>query len=247
MAPPAFGRDVVQKRFEGRLYLVLGRADAPSVLLLHELAGIDEHLLSWARRLGTRFRVVVPALLDPDGDAGALATLRAICISREIHFFAAGRTSPIVDWLRRLVAHDVPGRYGVIGMCMTGGFALAVAVDERVSAAVVAQPALPVSTRHLRWIPGDGHRVADLGLDRADLERLRDRADLRVRAFRFRDDAVSPPERLRTAHDLLGDRIQTRELTEPSPTNHSTLTTDEAAPAAVEEVMDFLVARLAPP
>jgi len=47
-------------------------------------------------------------------------------------------------------------RVGVVGMCFTGGFALATAVDESVSAAVMSQPSVP--------FPIGRERRADLGL-----------------------------------------------------------------------------------
>jgi dienelactone hydrolase len=70
-----------------------------------------------------------------------------LCISREIFLFAKGRSSPIVEWLKPLCrdAHDECGGkgVGVIGMCLTGGFALSMAVDPAVQAPVLAQPGLP--------------------------------------------------------------------------------------------------------
>ena len=62
-----------------------------------------------------------------------LARLIGLCVSREISLFARGRSSPIVDWLKPLCrkAHQEWGGrgVGVIGMCLTGGFALSMAVD----------------------------------------------------------------------------------------------------------------------
>ena len=73
-------------------------------------------------------------------------TLR-VCVSREFTVFALHKSSPVVNWLRRLAAqaHAECGGPGVgaVGMCFTGGFALAMAVDERVLAPVLSQPALP--------------------------------------------------------------------------------------------------------
>lgn len=83
-----------------------------------------------------------------------LGTAARLCVRRELFALAMNRTSPAVDWLRGLAGCVVSpdGRqYGVIGMCMTGGFALALAVDQRVTAAVVAQPALALA--RLRCIP----------------------------------------------------------------------------------------------
>jgi dienelactone hydrolase len=60
-------------------------------------------------------------------------------VSREFTLLAANKSSAVTDWLRALarLAHEECGGPGVgaIGMCLTGGFAL--------SMALVAQPGLP--------------------------------------------------------------------------------------------------------
>jgi hypothetical protein len=54
---------------------------------------------------------------------------------------------------------------GAIGMCFTGGFALAMAMEASVLAPVVSQPALPA--------PLGARKRAAVGLDDADLRRSR--------------------------------------------------------------------------
>jgi dienelactone hydrolase len=59
-----------------------------------------------------------------------------------------GRTSPVTVWLRALARHEHercggPG-VGVVGMCLTGGFALAMMVDDTVVAPVLSQPVAAV-------------------------------------------------------------------------------------------------------
>jgi len=70
-----------------------------------------------------------------------------LCVSREFTLFAADRSSPVVDWLKPLAgqAHrECGGRgVGVIGLCLTGGFALSMAVDPAVMAPVIGEPGLP--------------------------------------------------------------------------------------------------------
>jgi dienelactone hydrolase len=76
-------------------------------------------------------------------------SLIALCKRREFDVWAADRSSPIVDWLRALArqAHEECGGRGVgaIGMCFTGGFALAMMTEPAVTAAVLSQPSLPIS------------------------------------------------------------------------------------------------------
>ena len=66
------------------------------------------------------------------------------------HALALGAERPFSRWLRALAA-DLAARtpgpgVGVIGMCFTGGFALAAAVDDSVLASVLSQPSLPFPT-----------------------------------------------------------------------------------------------------
>ena len=130
-----------------------------------------------------------------------------LCVRREVETLRTGRDSKAVPWLRRLLTDVVrDGRpCGVVGMCMTGGFALALAVDPAVRAAVVAQPAVPLYQLGTRVpLPGKERRKADLGLSPATQDMLRSRlrddpACLRARGYRFSADPLSPAERLQSA------------------------------------------------
>ena len=70
-----------------------------------------------------------------------------VCISKEFSTWALNRTSPVITWLRAL-ARDLhaqaggPG-VGAVGMCFSGGFALAMAVDDEMLAPVLSQPSMP--------------------------------------------------------------------------------------------------------
>jgi hypothetical protein len=130
---------------------------------------------------------------------------------------------------------------------MTGGFALALAVNPSVKAAVVAQPAVPVG--NLKRLPLPGRARSDLGLTeevKAGLAaRVADEGCLRVRGYRFEQDLFSPREKLETAQSLLGDTVmKVVPLKEPNPEKHSTLTGDFKNDRAVDEVIAFLQERL---
>ena len=136
-------------------------------------------------------------------------------------------------------------------MCFTGGFALAVAVEPDVLAAVLSQPALPA--------PLSARRRAALALDDADLARVKDRArhDLRVLGLRFTGDRGCPAERFATLRRELGESFESIEI-DSSPGNahgiseraHSVLTVDlvdePAHPtrAALDRTIAFLGERL---
>lgn len=244
-------------RHRHRYYVLDAHDGRPSVLLMHEFPGISQDLVKLAKDLSQEFRVVVPSIVGRDGDPSALGTLARLCIRREIVALRAGRTSPAVPWLRSLLDKVVAsgeGRpCGVIGMCMTGGFALALAIDTRVRAAVVAQPALPISgTSWFQRLPGLERLAADMGLSAQDRTALcsRVKADpdgLRVRGYRFDNDWMSPKQKLDTARDLLGDNAMcVTPLPDPVGPGHahSTLTGSTRNTAAIAQVKDFLRNRL---
>ena len=91
----------------------------------------------------------VPALAvrtgRPPASTGAvLRSILQVCITREFAILA-DRTSPVVTWLRALAANahrecGGPG-VGAIGMCLTGGFALAMAVEPAVLAPILSRRA----------------------------------------------------------------------------------------------------------
>ncbi len=86
-----------------------------------------------------------------------------------------------------------------IGMCLTGGFALAMAVEPAVLAPVVSQPGLPA--------PVTARKRAALGLDTADLAQVkaRTRRGLCVLGLRFSADRGCPAERFQRLRRELGD------------------------------------------
>ena len=118
-----------------------------------------------------------------------MRSIGLICVNREFVKLRAGVTSPVTEWLRSL-AHSLhaelggPG-VGALGMCLTGGFALAMMVDESVAAPVVAQPSLPAAFGAVR--------KADLGLSPTDLATVRRRVaeGCPVLGVRYRGDPAT--------------------------------------------------------
>ncbi|WP_439592824.1 dienelactone hydrolase family protein [Microbacterium sp.] len=212
-----------------------GVESPPSVLLMHELWGINPDLLEFAEALAEDFRVVVPSIVGRDGSPTMVDTLTQICIRREVHLFARDGVSRAVPWLRRFATAHVGrgGRYGVVGMCFSGNFALALAVDPDVAAAVVAQPAVPF--------------FAGLGLSDDDRRALGAREKLCVQAYRFDGDLLSREKTVALAEELLGDRrMDVRRLPKPAMMAHSTLTGEHRSTESVARVRAFLRERLTP-
>jgi dienelactone hydrolase len=213
-------------------------------VVLHESPGLTPEVVAFGDDLvAAGFSVALPHLFGPagveprPGEAGAVVA--RLCVSREFALLAAGRTTPLAGWLRSLARslHESAGGpgVGVVGMCVTGGFALAMMVDPVVVAPVLAQPATP--------LPLGRRRAADLGLAACDVQRVVDRveAGCPVLGVRYRSD-WSTGTRFETLRRLLGDGFIAVELDGPG---HATLTA-ERHPEAVAAVRAFLTSRLAP-
>ncbi len=192
----------------------------PVVVVLTEMPGITPEVAAFARRLvADGFSVTLPDLF---GEAGRPFSNRYVigsmikgCVSKEFVAFARNTTSPITSWLRALVAdaHERAGGeaasngVGVIGMCFTGGFALALTVDPLVRVPVMSQPSLPIG-------PGAASR-RDLGLDPSDLAIARRRVadeDLCVIGLRFTGDGLVPAARFERLREEFGDRFVAVEI-----------------------------------
>jgi len=119
------------------------------VVIIQELPGIGPETISLANTFVEQgFRVVLPHLFGPLGRiAIATNTVRVFCMRREFTLFTSNRSSPIVDWLkalcRNLRSEQGASAVGVIGMCLTGNFALAMMMEPSLLAPVLSQPSLP--------------------------------------------------------------------------------------------------------
>lgn len=255
--------------YRGETRRVYSLGTGPAVLVISEMPGISPAVADLARRIAARgATAVMPSLFGVDGrDPGPanlgmvgaatnmLGTMARACISREFAVLATGKTSPIADWLRELAAdeHERCGGAGVgaVGMCFTGGFALAMATDERLLAPVLAQPSLPFATT-----PGRA-RTIDINDKDLDVVKARCARGLRVMGLRFEGDRMSPRSRFAFLSEQLGDAFLGIELPDdaanpesPLPTPHSPLTQDlvdqpgEPTYEALQQVLDFFTDRL---
>lgn len=229
---------------DGRTYDTYRRGVGPGVIVIHEIPGMTPEVIGFAQEVvDAGFTVVMPHLF---GDPGRPFSARYIasvaprlCVRKEFTTFATGATSPIAGWLRSLSRslHEElggPGT-GVVGMCFTGGFALAMMVDDSVAAPVLAQPSLP--------FPVGARRAADLGLSPADLSAVKARAaaGCAVLGLRYADDKATGT-RFATLERELGSAFTAIEF--PG-SKHSTLTADRQQ-EGVDKVLDFLRDRLTP-
>ena len=256
-------------RFERGTFQTLGstrtvyrQGHGPAVLVLSEMPGITPTVAAFAQRVVDRgFRVVVPHLFGTDGAPPSNKAYRKtgleVCISREFTLFATGKHSKITEWLTNLARHEHEQNgghgVGVIGMCFTGGFALAMMVDPVVVAPVLSQPSLPVGLR------ASSPAKRDLGISPAERAAVQARAAAGqcVLGLRFSEDPLVPAQRFQALRDLLGENFIGVEIDSSEkntwgygPKAHSVLTedlgTNEASPThrALEQVLAFCEDRL---
>ena len=245
---------------DGFSHDVYRKGSGPAVLVIAERPGNSPTLLGFADRLvALGCTAVLPDLFGTAGrdplEKGlgtrlyALGTMARACVSKEFTVFATGQSSPAVSFLRALAAKEHarcggPG-VGVVSMCFTGGFALAMAVDPIVLAPVLSQPSLPFgpTARHK-------HNIDTSPADLAVVAARCANDGLRVIGLRFKGDPLVPGERFAFLRDQLGDGFVGVELEQsdghpdgPLPRHHSVLTTDlidepgEPTRAALDRVL----------
>lgn len=220
------------------------KGSGPGVIIIHEVPGITPKVIAFAEEVVAHgFTVVMPSLFGrPEAESKVSQSLRSIariCVSREFSMFALGRTSPVAEWLRSL-ARELHGQLGgpgvgAIGMCLTGGFALAMLADAPIAAPVLAQPAAPA--------PIGRARRADLGISRSDLDAVKAKvADgCQVLGLRYdHDPAVGA--RFETLRRELGDNFIAVEF--PG-RKHATLT-EHRQQDGVDRVLAFFEDKLKP-
>jgi dienelactone hydrolase len=219
------------------------KGSGPGVIVIHEIPGLTPTVIGLGQELvDAGYTVVMPHLFGtPEAPMSALNVARVlprVCVSREFTTMATGRTSPVAGWLRRLARslHAEPGGPGVgaLGMCFTGGFALAMMVDPAVAAPVLAQPSLP--------FPVGKRRAADVNLSPGDLAAVKERAaaGCQVLGLRYAEDAAVGT-RFDTLSRELGDAFLRVDL---EGKGHSTLT-EHRSQEAVDRVLAFFGDKLA--
>ena len=109
---------------------VYRKGSGPGVIIIHEMPGLHPEVVRFADRVvDAGMTAYLPSLFGEPGREvsngyAAREMFKGICVRREFITWSAGRTSPIVDWLRALArkAQEECGGKGVgaVGMCFTG-------------------------------------------------------------------------------------------------------------------------------
>lgn len=244
----------------GITHEVFTRGAGPGVVLLPEVPGMTPQVMGLAGHLvDAGFTVAVPSLFGEPGrefsPGYVLRTIGKLCITREFAAFARRAERPVAEYVRALARHlheQVGGRgVGVIGMCFSGGFALAAAVEPAVLAPVASQPSVPFPL-------GAGKR--DLGMSERERAVVADRVQnegLCLLGLRFSEDMGCPGDRFQALAAAFGPGWRAIPI-DSSPGNpagigkreHSVLTSADVdkpghpTHAARDEVVTFLRERL---
>ena len=202
---------------------VYRRGHGAPVVIIQELPGIGPETLRLADEFVARgFEVVLPHLFGPlerTSTGGNL--MRVFCMRREFHLFASHGSSPIVDWLRALCrATRAQGQHrgvGVIGMCLTGNFAISLMGDDSVLAAVSSQPSMPLM------------KASELHMSADDIDTVRQHIERTapMHTYRFAGDPLCNAAKFQAIDQAFNNDGTTRIVTHTLPgKGHSVLTLD---------------------
>lgn len=237
------GYTETSETFDGITKQVFRTGTGPGVVVIHEIPGITPAVAELGRRVAAiGCTAVLPSLLGTPGRPMSgpyvASSMAKLCVSKEFTTWATGRTSSVTTWLRALAraVHEQCGGPGVgaVGMCATGGFALAMMVDETVVAPVLSQPSLPFAVTK--------RQKADLGLSPPDLERVKQRVaeGVCVLGLRYEDDPAVPDARFARLERELGDGFVCVEY----PGRKHSVLTEHLQESGVERVLDLFRERL---
>ncbi len=228
--------------FDGTTHPTYRKGSGPGVVVVHEIPGLTDAVAAFGDEVvAAGFTVVMPVLFGevggPSTTSKVVSVLPRICVSREFTKLATGETTPVAGWLRSLARtlHDELGGPGVgaLGMCFTGGYALAMMVDDAVVAPVLCQPSAPFAIGR--------RRAADLNLSPRDLDVVKRRAaaGCAVLGLRYRSDKAVGT-RFDTLREELGDSFLALEF---EGRGHATVT-EHRQQEGVDRVLAFFRERL---
>lgn len=194
---------------DGKSRRVFRRGEGPGVLIMHELPGMTRQCLEFGNRVAGRgFTVYLPLMFGQPGEQASLRNLLTLCVSREFRLLARNAHSPITDWMRALCRriHEERGGRGIgaVGMCLTGGFAISMMLEESVLAPVASQASLPLFSL-------TRERKRSLGISDEELNGAsgRSRAEqVPLLGLRFSRDSFCPRERFEALEESFGEQFE---------------------------------------
>ena len=239
--------DYTQKTctYFGNRRTIFQRGTGPHVVILPEVPGLHEQVFALGDRLVQNgFTVHLLSLFGKDGEPfryrDAPSCLLRACIRKEFAVFAQHRSSPIANWVRSYCSSIYQRNQqgiGLIGMCLTGNFALSMLAEPWMLAPVLCQPSLPLFPPKALHVDPN----------------IMERSSQNILAMRFSHDLLCPRQRFTALKKNLGKRVTLIEIDSSlgNPNNippiaHSVLTKDfvdqEGHPTqeALEQTIQFL-------
>lgn len=217
------------------------------IVIVQELPGIGKETLRLADKfVAEGFQVILPHLFGPLEQISVAGNLfRVFCMRKEFHLFESNKSSPIVDWLKALCRkvkqeNGVKG-VGVIGMCLTGNFAISLMGDAAVLAAVSSQPSMPILKQKALHISAEEIAEIKENIDKT----------APMLAYRFEKDTMCTADKFQCIQQVFNEgdkeRVKMRTL---SGKGHAVLTLDfvdkEGHPThdALQEVIQYFSKQL---
>ncbi|TRU04780.1 MAG: dienelactone hydrolase [Microcystis sp. Msp_OC_L_20101000_S702] len=208
--------DKLELTFDNETRTVFRKGQGPAVIVMHEIPGIHPGVVRLANAFcNAGLSVWLPSLLGKPGKKVSIpyiaTSLGRACVMQEFTVLATNKNSPVTSWLRLLAqyAHSQSGGPGVgaIGMCLTGGFALAMMIEEAVLAPVVCNPSLPFALTP--------SRQSEVGVDENTLEQAKARSaeqNICLLGLRFTNDIFVPSQRFQRLREAFGSKFLAIEI-----------------------------------
>lgn len=199
------------------------------LIVLHELPGMSESFIRYCKDMAEEgFKVYMPLLFKNPGTHMGLVKYTLFCINKEFKkLFGSNPESgatPFTSWMLYLVkqvSQRHPGaNIGLVGMCLTGGFAVAAVADPNVKAVASCQPAWPM----MPW-----KHIKQLGM--SDAERANAASGVAgkawpcVKGYRYKRDLISREAHMTAVAETLPPGSFER-FPDLEGRGHSTLTQD---------------------
>ena len=224
----------------------LGEGDKV-LILIQELPGIGQETLSLADRFVERgYRVILPHLFGPLGKVATGGNfVKVLCMRKEFRVFAKNESSPVVDYLSGLCSfmkqkYNVPG-VAVIGMCLTGNFAISLMANQDVLAGYASQPSLGIFSQKSIHMSGP------------EIELIKKNIDIvgPMHCGSFEGDKLCSPKKIKLLADTFNRDEKERIIFHTLPgKGHSVLTLDfvdedgHPTKQTLHEVMDYFDGQL---
>lgn len=212
--------------------------DVIPVLLLHELPGLNCKAIRLAHQLADQgFNVYLPHLLGNPGEDTPVRNSVRLLFDNRWNAYSSHQDSVIIeqiDELATFIYESTQHKIGIIGMCLTGSFPIAMMSNAGVGAVVVSQPALPL-------LAFTEKRKASLGISDQRIKSAQDKDDIPILGFRYQlDNRVSPWQKFQSLKSMFPDNFHNCEVSveEVARENqaHSVLTEQYGQPESVLRV-----------